>query len=85
MKLYLLLIKFLFLGALFIVSNNHFYLSQQEDFTKFSNLYYSWMSTLFDQAKQITLFVVKSEWLPDEHNLSDGREGLLSKIFFNKG
>ena len=82
MKLYLILIKFLFLGALFIVSNNHLYLSHQEDFTTFGNMYYSWMSTLFDHAKQITFFVVKSEWLPNENNESEVKKGVLDRISF---
>ena len=65
MKIIMALVMFLVLGALFIVSNENLILRDEGDFDKFSELYYDWLSGLFDNGRQITGYVVNSEWLPD--------------------
>jgi hypothetical protein len=69
MKVSLIIIKFLLIGALFIVSNKNLYLSHQEDLNTFFDLYYSWLGTLYTHAMQISGYVVDVEWLPK--NLSN--------------
>lgn len=59
--------KFLFIGVLFIVSNNNLHLSEEQDLTKFFDLFYSWLSGLFSRVREITGYVVDSEWLPKEN------------------
>ncbi|MBS3071559.1 hypothetical protein J4408_01070 [Candidatus Pacearchaeota archaeon] len=66
MKLTIIAIKFLFVGALFIVSNNQLYLSDSHDLNQFYDMYHLWLSNVFDNVKQLTSYVVKSEWLPEE-------------------
>ena len=68
MKLTIIIIKLLFLGALFIISNHELYLSESIDRGAFFNLYYSWLSNLFNQGAQVTSYVVKFEWLPDTND-----------------
>lgn len=64
MKLYLFLLKFLLLGALFIVSNQQLYLSHNTDRATFYDMYYNWLSNLFDKTAELTGYVINSEWLP---------------------
>ena len=66
MKVTIILLKILFIGALFIVSNQNLYLSQQQDLDTFLGLYYSWLDSLYLSAVDITGYVVNVEWLP--HN-----------------
>ncbi|MEK6854925.1 MAG: hypothetical protein AABX73_01765 [Nanoarchaeota archaeon] len=64
MKVVIGILKFLFLGALFIVSNENLHLINREEFVVFSELFYNWINTLFSHTLQITGFVVNSEWVP---------------------
>jgi len=64
MKIYIFILKFLFVGALFIISNQNLYLTHQEDLSRFSELYYSWLNNIFSNVVSLTAYVVKFEWLP---------------------
>ncbi len=64
MKIYLVIIKFFFIGALFIVSNHVLYLSNPVDFLTFKQLYFNWLENIFDSGSEITAYVVNSNWLP---------------------
>lgn len=66
MKFYLFLMIFLLIGAFFIISNNNLHLGKQAEMNKFTSLYYSWLGSLFDNAKSLTAYAVKSEWLPEK-------------------
>ena len=63
MKIPILLLKFFFIGALFIISNNALYLSNPTDFVVFKEIYFQWIETLFDNISHITSYVVQAEWL----------------------
>ncbi len=64
MKLYILFIKFLFIGALFIISNENLHLKDANEREIFFQHYYDWLNTLFSHTTQITAYVTNSEWLP---------------------
>ncbi len=64
MKFTIVIIKFLFIGALFIVSNNNLHLADKHDMSTFLSIYYSWMDNVFLNAKVLTGYVLKSEWVP---------------------
>jgi len=64
MKIYLFVLKFLFIGALFIVSNNNLHIINLEERNVFYSHFYSWLLGLFDSVGQIVGYVTKSEWLP---------------------
>jgi len=70
MKLWIILVKFMFIGALFIVSNENLYLNDNTDLHTFLDLYTSWLSQLYSQTGQIVGYVTNSEWLPNEGNLT---------------
>lgn len=65
MKIALLILKLLFLGALFIISNHELYLKEAADRETFFDLYYDWIRSMVNQGFDVTAYVVKFEWLPD--------------------
>ncbi len=65
MKVTIVVLKLLFLGALFIISNHELHLKDSQERGTFLDLYSSWLGHLFDQGSQVTGYVVKFEWLPD--------------------
>ena len=64
MKAVIIVLKVLFLGALFIVSNHNLYLNDGSDREVFYDMYTSWLSDLFSQGAELTGYLIKSEWLP---------------------
>lgn len=66
MKITILVLKFLFVAALFIVSNNNLHLSVPQERDTFVMMYNAWFGSIFDQFKEVTGYVVNSEWLPKQ-------------------
>ena len=66
MKLWMILVKFLFIGGLFLVSNHNLYLNDDADLDK---LYTSWLSQLYSQTGEIVGYVTNSEWLPGHESI----------------
>jgi len=80
MKLWISLIKVLFIGALFLVSNYSLHLSVPEERGVFGELFVNWISNLISQGVQTVGYVVNSEWLPGDGNSSSSSLGL---VFYN--
>lgn len=66
MKIIIIVLKLLFIGALFIVSNQNLHLIDSADRNQFFETYSGWIATLVDQGTQLTGYVVKFEWLPSK-------------------
>lgn len=64
MKLTIFIMKFLFIGALFIVSNQNLHLKNPDELSQFADLFIAWLSTILSHASKITGYVANSEWLP---------------------
>ncbi|MBI2630553.1 hypothetical protein HYW76_05630 [Candidatus Pacearchaeota archaeon] len=64
MKIIMLLIMFLLIGALFIIYQNNLPLIYSENREKLVGLYFSWIGDLFDNSVSIIGNVVKMNWLP---------------------
>lgn len=64
MKIWIFVIKFLFIGALFIVSNYNLNLGNPEHFEMFKGFYFSWLDGVYQRGAQVTGYVVESGWLP---------------------
>ncbi|HEA46396.1 MAG TPA: hypothetical protein ENH99_01295 [Candidatus Pacearchaeota archaeon] len=64
MKLPIIVVKLLVLGALFIISNHNIHLLVPEERQVFYDSYTGWLENLFDQSADVTGYVVKFEWLP---------------------
>jgi len=72
--LFLIIIKFFFISALFIVSNSDLNLRDQADRAVFMDAYSIWIGNVVDQGSEIGGYVVNSQWLP----LNDYSEGELA-------
>ncbi len=69
MKVPIVILKLLFLGALFIISNHNLHLGVDVEREVFFDYYYTWVGNLFDQGIDVTSYVVRFEWLPNEENI----------------
>ncbi|MAG77563.1 MAG: hypothetical protein CL811_12470 [Colwelliaceae bacterium] len=73
MKIPIVIVKLLFLGALFIVSNHELHLADEHERGVFFDLYYGWVDSLVNQGFEVTGYVVKFEWLPDKEQDISGK------------
>ncbi|MBA7615343.1 hypothetical protein ES703_22623 [subsurface metagenome] len=62
----LILIKFFFISALFIISNENLYLREPVDRETFFNTYSTWLGNLFSQSIEVAGSVINLKWLPDD-------------------
>jgi hypothetical protein len=65
MKIFLAICMFLLLGAFFIISNENLSLKESSNFDEFTDMYYDWLGSLFENGKELTGNVINSEWLPE--------------------
>lgn len=61
----LILIKFFFISALFIIGNENLYLKDPVDRETFFNTYSIWLENIFDQSIEVINSVINLKWLPD--------------------
>ena len=64
MKISLIILKILFVGALLIVHNQNLHLNNEGERNLFIESYFAWVGNMFDQGVKVTSYVVKLEWLP---------------------
>lgn len=64
MKIQIVMVKLIVLGALFIISNQNLHLAIAAERTAFFDAYYSWMTNIIHQIAQVTGYVVRFDWLP---------------------
>jgi hypothetical protein len=55
---------FLFVSALFIVSNENLHLRNDGEATSFLRIYYNWLIHFAGNMKDLTAYIVKFNWLP---------------------
>lgn len=68
MKFWITLLKFLFIGALFIVSNYQLNLSDPVHFHTFKELYFNWLDRVYVRGVELTGYVTQSQWLPETNS-----------------
>tara|TARA_Y100000310_G_scaffold147139_1_gene146404 strand:+ start:934 stop:1155 length:222 start_codon:yes stop_codon:yes gene_type:complete len=71
MKILMLVILFLLIGAFFIISNENIKMNSSENVSLFFNKYGQWFDQLIDNSKSLTGYVVRSEWLPNKGKISE--------------
>jgi len=69
-RLIMFILMFLLIGAFWIVNNNNIHLSQGESRMELGQLYYNWLGNIFSNVKDVTGYVVKMEWLPNNSSLT---------------
>lgn len=65
MKIAMIVVMFLLLGAFFIVSQNNLALNSSENVDKFVSVYIDWLGSFVSDVTRLGGFVVKLEWLPE--------------------
>ncbi len=65
MKILMLIVMFLCIGAFFIISQNNLHLDSSENIDKFVSVYKIWIEKKFDSFVSLTGYMIKMEWLPD--------------------
>ena len=61
MRVRVLILVFLLLGAFFIITDHNIHLNKGNEMNKFIGFYYSWFAGLFDNVKGVTGYVIRSE------------------------
>jgi hypothetical protein len=65
MKILMVIVKILFVGALVILGNYNLHLGDVDERHEFYTLYGDWTKQIFGQTLVTTGYVVKFEWLPE--------------------
>ena len=79
MKLYIVIGKIFIISALLIVSNYNLALKDASARERFYDMYYVWLSDVFDKASFVTGYVIKSEWLPKSEVINSSSQVFLSE------
>ncbi len=64
MKLLMLAVMLIFIGAFFIISNSNLALSQEGNMQKFVSMYKVWIFSITDNLLKTTGYMIKMDWLP---------------------
>jgi len=64
MKILIVIVMFILIGAFFIISQNNLALKEPENIEKFASLYSGWAINLFDNFGDATGYIIKMDWLP---------------------
>ena len=64
MRIAMIIVIFLFIGAFFIISQNGLSMLEKENTVKFLSLYKSWIGSTVGNVGSLTGHIVKLEWLP---------------------
>lgn len=65
--LVLIVIKFFFISALFVISNGNLHMADPIERKVFFNIYSDWLGTVFDQGMELAGNVIDSQWLPQNN------------------
>ncbi len=66
MKILMFVILFLFIGAFFIISNEHIKMNSSENVSLFFTKYGQWFDKLRENTGTAVGYIIKSEWLPEQ-------------------
>jgi len=69
MKIQIIIVKLIVLGALFIISNQNLHLAVASEREVFFDAYSSWFTNIINQLAQVTGYVVRFDWLPKKQAL----------------
>jgi len=64
MRIFLILLFFITLGALLIISNNNLEMHNKENVDKFLNISISWADEIYFNTQSLTSQAIKLNWLP---------------------
>jgi len=64
MKIYIIIVMILCIGAFFIISQNNLHMNESANVDRFFSLYTSWIGKCFQSVGSLTAHVIRLEWLP---------------------
>jgi len=64
MKIQIVVVKLIVLGALFIISNQNLHLGVGAERDLFFDIYSSWITSIIHQIADVTGYIIRFEWLP---------------------
>ena len=64
MKIQMIIIKLLIIGALFIISNQNLHLGISQEREIFFNAYSGWITNILNKIVDVTGHFVRLEWVP---------------------
>lgn len=64
MKIYMIIVMFLLIGAFYIISEKNLALRNSDSLEKFGVYYTSWLGSIIENLGYLTGYVVKLDWLP---------------------
>ncbi len=67
MKIQMIIVKLLIIGALFIISNQNIHLMVPSEREIFLDSYSGWITDIIDKIVNITGHAVRLEWLPKQY------------------
>ena len=67
MKIQMIIVKLLILGALFVISNQNLHLTIPSEREIFLDAYSGWIISIIDKVVNITGHAVRLEWLPKQY------------------
>jgi len=65
MKIYMIIIILLLLGAFFVISENKLSLRNPDDRIELGKIYFSWVAQIFQNGINLVGDAIKLEWLPE--------------------
>ncbi|MEK6933598.1 MAG: hypothetical protein AABW75_01850 [Nanoarchaeota archaeon] len=70
MRLFIVVLSILIIGALFIISNGNLHLKKEREAKIFFDSYIVWLAKGILEVKSFTLYAIKLDWLPsnDKNN-----------------
>ena len=71
MRISIILVKLIFIGALLIIANHNLHLNNPIEREVFYSEFFGWFDNLYQSSLGIVGYVARSEWLPQEVNISD--------------
>jgi len=74
MKLFMLFVIFFFMTAFFIISEQNLHLGNTEEMQRFLDVYYGWLTQVFERGIEITAYAISLDWLPETNVTNSTRE-----------
>lgn len=66
MKILIFLFMFLVLGGFYIIGDSNIQLRESGQSQVFFTKYLSWFGSVFDNARGVSGYVIRLDWLPEE-------------------
>ncbi len=74
MRISIILVKLIFIGALLIIANHNLHLNNPIEREVFYSEFFGWFDNLYQSSLGIVGYVARSEWLPSNVSVETSNE-----------